>query len=240
VTRTQRVSTILIVITCLFNGVSGVSAQQTVAVKVLIVDTTTDAPITAGADVFSRHDCATWNSSCQELAAQQPGHIDPVAVKCTSGFAIYARPRGYNYYAESTPEVCIRGTDALRLKVTQINDSAWMSKVGHDLFSQGNYQEAAIFLSAANSQDPSPKNAEGAIAAIGLQLGIPEDKSLSFDQQQGYKVATPELVAALKSFQKKNSLPADGVAGSATLQKLFDGKNFYAAFSERAKANAVP
>jgi tetratricopeptide (TPR) repeat protein len=128
----------------------------------------------------------------------------------------------------------------LQLVATRINDPAWLAKVGHDLFAQGNYQEAAIFLSAANSQNPTSKNAEYALAAIALQLGLPEDKALSFDPQQGYRVATPAFVSSVKTFQEKNLLPVDGVAGSATLQKLFDGKNFYAAFAERAKLNTPP
>ena len=51
-------------------------------------------------------------------------------------------------------------------------------------------------------------------------LALDPTNALVFDPQQNRRVASPELVTGIKTFQKKQGLLDDGVLGPRTLEKL--------------------
>jgi murein L,D-transpeptidase YcbB/YkuD len=170
-------------------------------------------------------DCPNWDTKCRALAVKSIGDLKPLKISCDRGVAIFAKPNSSNYYQESSDEYCVITSSAIELKATRFDDAAWLQKEGKILIDGGKYGEAAVVYSALNVTDPSAEASENALVALGLKLGVPKDSALGIDNAQGKKVASPELVKAVKDFQKENYIWADGVAGAETLKKLVGDKD---------------
>jgi hypothetical protein len=189
-----------------------------VEVKVAVKDGSSSLPLSAA--IYSRSNCLTYALSCI-ATGMHSALASPSKLSCPQGAQIFARTSTPGYYLESTSAPCFQADQPIVLLIARYEDTSWIRRAASDADRAGKSSDAAILFNEAYQLDPSKTDsADQALLATAKALQLNADQALVFDSQQKRKVASPELVNAIKKFQVQQGLQPDGILGSQTLQKL--------------------
>lgn len=128
------------------------------------------------------------------------------------------------YYRQSSPGTCFATDEPVELFVPRYEDATWLTRAGIGLEQSGDLGKATVLFNEAFQLDRSPTTFEQTLRSAAKALGLDPDKAIVFDPVQNKRVASKELVDAIKAFQRAQGISADGVLGPQTLQKLGGGR----------------
>jgi len=198
-------------------------APRSIEVRVVVKDRSTNEPLRA--PIYSRSNCKEYTDDCIALAMHEAKE-SPSTVNCVEGAQIYARTKASGYYAQSSPEFCFAIERPIELFFAKYGDPKWLARVGAELSSKpGKSAEAAVLLNEAFQLNRSEETFEGTLRAAAMALKVDPEKATVFDPLQSKRVASQDLVDAIKKFQESEKILVDGVLGQQTLQKLIDGRS---------------
>jgi hypothetical protein len=144
---------------------------------------------------------------------------------CKANVMVIAKPKSPLY--ESGKRLCSSASNKLLVKVTWKPVYTNLSKNRELFIERGEFGAAALASNeiAARSIDITSANDEGilTIELFAKHLKLPETAmAVSYDPLQNKKVATPEMVEAIKTFQTNHGLPASGLIDYKTLSTAAD------------------
>lgn len=232
--RTSLASALLLALASTFAA----SAQTTVEVQTVVKDRSSKNPVSAV--IYSRATCVTYKNDCRALGSFDAKKGSPSNLKCVEGAQLFARIVPQGYYQESTAVPCFPSDSPLELWAARDRDHRWLTQTANKLMTQGNAAEATILFSQANGLAPSQALYEQTLTSAAAALGLSANRALVYDAKQRQKVASPELVEAIKKFQAKNGIVADGVLGSQTMGKLVDNRRIPEVIVEYAQTPPSP
>lgn len=142
------------------------------------------------------------------------------------GDQIFAKP-GAEYY--QTTKVSTNIVDRFFPLILK-SKARWRTNsilaIADRYFANGEYGKAAQAFSENYTRTNDFTYYLRSLESTAKALNVSSSDATYFDPNQNLRVASPELIAAVKSFQRSNNLTADGVIGRRTLEALANGTAF--------------
>lgn len=195
--------------------VTSASQSATAETRIAVVDADTDSGVKSTIMLIKNKIENNVGESDDAGVAAIPEY------KCDLGDVFYAAPHDPAYYKKSKGISC--NTSKPVIKVRRIIAERKILDRANTYQQAGDFGKAAQAYNELHATQPNKDYNRKTLEAVATALDIDPNTALVADPQQNKLVPSRELIDRVIVFQQENNLPATGVIGAKTLEKLAGG-----------------